>query len=115
MSTRKKGNLPQNSQVRWIDLEPWLQQLQEQYGVYVTCTIHLEGLASGLQPAVRVEGNCFPSPGKREEKFTDYRLFRLESIGEVERHVLAIVSQALLVLDNESWRAEQQMSLFSDK
>lgn len=108
--TKKRSDLPKNSQVRWIDLEPWVQQLEEQYGVYVGVEVLLQGLPNGLQPAVRVTGYRLGVGSEKKEVFTDWRTFDLNHIGDVERLALHIVSQALLVLDNESWRAEQRQS-----
>lgn len=112
MSTKKRTGLPHNSQVRWVDLEPWLQQLHEQYGVFVSVEVQLQGLCAGLKPAVRVTGVTYPDGKNAEEKFTDWRVFSLENVGEVEKYVLHIVSQALLVLDNEAWRAEKEQASF---
>lgn len=115
MSTKKRGDLPHNSQVRWVDLEPWLQQLHEQYGVHVSIEVQLQGLCAGLQPVVRVTGYTYADGRTPVEKFSDYHRFNLSSIGEVERWALHIVSQALMILDNEAWRAEQRQSSLWDK
>jgi hypothetical protein len=115
MSSRKLADKPLNTQVRWADLEPWLQQLFEQYGVLVDIEVLLQGLPQGLKPAVRVTGYTVAIGGKKTERFSDWRVFSLSSIGEVEKYALHIVSQALLVLDNEAWRAEQSQSSFWSK
>ena len=108
--TKRKGDGHKDSQVRWLDLEPWLQQLEEQYGVYVSVEVLLQGLPNGLQPAVRVTGYTVGVGKERVEKFSDWRVFSLQNVGEVESRALHIVSQALLVLDNENWRAEQRQT-----
>jgi len=115
MSTKKRADKPFDSQVRWVDLEAWLQQLHEQYGVFVSVEVQLQGLCAGLKPAVRVTGYTYPDGRTPVEKFSDYRVFSLGSVGEVEKYALHIVSQALLVLDNEAWRAEQSQSSFWGK
>lgn len=115
MATKRRTDLAHNTQVRWIDLEPWLQQLHEQYGVYVSIEVQLQGLCAGLKPAVRVTGFTYPDGKTPTEKFSDYHSFSLGSVGEVEKWALHIVSQALMVLDNEAWRAEQRQSTLWDK
>jgi hypothetical protein len=115
MSTKKQPDKPFNAQVRWVDIEPWLQQLHEQYGVLVDVEVLLQGLPQGLKPAVRVTGYTVAVGGKKTEKFSDWRVFGLASIGEVEKYALHIVSQALMVLDNEAWQAERRQSSFWGK
>jgi len=115
MATRRRGDIPHNTQVRWIDLESWLQQLHEQYGVFVSVEVQLQGLCSGLKPAVRVTGVTYPDGRNAVEKFSDWRVFNLGSVGEVEKYALHIISQALMVLDNEAWKAEQSQSSFWSK
>jgi len=102
-----------NYQVTWEDIEPWLQQLEETHGVYVSVEILLQGLPAGLPPAVRVTGYRLGVGHERSESFSEWRTFTLRAVGEVERDVLHIVSSALLCLDNDKWTAEQgQLSLF---
>lgn len=95
-------------QVRWIDLEPWLQQLEESHGVYCAVEVLLQGMPAGLQPAVRVTGYTLGVGKNRVEKFCEWKTFSLTAIGEVERWALHICSQALLILDSEAERAERQ-------
>ena len=59
---------------------------------------------------MRVTGYTVGVGKERVEKFSDWRVFSLQNVGEVESRALHIVSQALLVLDNENWRAEQRQT-----
>lgn len=106
--TKRRGDVPHNTQVRWIDLEPWLEQLYESHGVYVDVVVLLQGLPVGMRPAVRVTGYVMGGGEGKYEKFCEWKTFALESVGEVEKYALHIVSQALLVLDSEQERAERQ-------
>jgi hypothetical protein len=104
---RMKPLRGRNYQVCWEDIEAWLQQLYEEHGVYVNVEILLQGVPTGLKPAVRVNGYYASVGHSTREAFSEYRVFELSSTGEVERDALHILSQALLALDNDRWRAEQ--------
>lgn len=106
----KPKNLPKNYQVTWDDLEPWVQQLHEEHGVLLTVTVHLEGITTGLKPAVRVVGRRWREGTQYDEIFNNWTVFDLRSIGEVEKHALHLVSTALLALDNDKWRAERSQT-----
>jgi hypothetical protein len=103
-----------NYQVTWEDIEPWIQQLEEGHGVYVNVEVLLQGVPSGLPPAVRVTGYRVGVGHEMTEVFREWRTFTLRAVGEVERDVLHLLSTALLGLDNDKWRAEHsQSSLFA--
>jgi len=103
-----------NHQVTWEDLEPWLQQLEESHGVYVNVEVLLQGLPSGLKPAVRVTGYRVGVGHQRDESFSEWRPFTLRSVGEVEKLSLHIISTALLALESDKERAERgQPPLFA--
>lgn len=103
-----------NHQVTWEDVEPWIQQLYDEHGVIVTVKVHLEGLCSGLLPAVRVIASKAGLGAELTEVHSDYRTFSLRSIGEVEKLSLHMLSNLLLSLDNDKWRAEREvLSLFA--
>lgn len=107
MSRRRQWD-EKNYQVTWEDLEPWIQQLEEAHGVYVNVEVHLQGLPVGLTPAVRVTGYRVGLGHERNEVFSEYRTFALRAVGQVEREALHMLSTALLALDNDKWREEQQ-------
>lgn len=112
MSSKRRVD-ERNYQVTWEDVEPWLQQLEESHRVLVSVTVQLEGLPSGLKPAVRVLGRRWRVGQQYDTVFEDYRTFELRAIGQVERECLQMLSSALMVLDNEAWLAERgQSSLF---
>lgn len=101
-----------NYQVTWEDVEPWLQQLEEEHNVYVRVTVVLAGVPCGMLPCVRVEFYRVGIGSKEISVGEDYRAFKLRSIGQVESLVLHMASTALLALDTDKHRQEQA-SLFA--
>lgn len=102
-----------NYQTTWEDCEAWLQQLHEDFGVLVSVQVQLEGLHAGLQPVVRVVGKRHRSGHQFDVVFEDYKPFRLRAVGEVEKHVLQMLSMALLTLENDQAAAERQHNLWT--
>lgn len=113
MSGRKHDE--RNYQVTWEDLEPWLQQLEEGHNILCDVTVQLQGITSGLKPAVRVCGRRWKVGHEFDVVFEDYRPFELRSVGMVECLALRMLSLALMTLDNDKWLAERgQSSLFAE-
>jgi hypothetical protein len=102
-------------QVTWEDLEPWLQQLEEDHGVLCEVKVQLQGLPAGLKPAVRVEGRRWRVGQQYDTVFEDWRTFELRAVGQVEHLALIMLSNALMCLENDKWLAERgQTSLFAE-
>jgi hypothetical protein len=107
------GKHRKSYQTTWNDLEPWVAQLHESHGVVVHIVIQLEGMASGLKPAVRALGRRWVIGDTFTQVFDDWRTFDQANPGEAEHLALYMLSKALLALDNDKWLAEQgQSSLF---
>ena len=106
--TKKRWDIGKDYQVTWEDLEPWVQQLHEEHGILVSCTVQLEGLSSGLRPCVRVVGRRWRVGSTYDDVFEQYAVFDLRNRGEVEKHVLHILSCTLLALDSDKERAERE-------
>lgn len=100
-----------NYQTTWEDLRPWLDQLYTDHGVRVTVEVVLSGVPDGLRPVVRVVGRQRHSDPPDRVVFEDYSVFELRSMGQAERNALALISTALLTLDNAKWLEEQQSDL----
>lgn len=96
-----------NHQCTWEDLEPWMQSLWEDHGVLVRVEVLMEGIHAGLRPAVRVTGYRVLSGGRQQQVFSDWKVFTLRAIGEVEKHTLQMCSLAQLTLDRDREAAER--------
>lgn len=111
MSSQGRWKRGTNHQVFWSDLEPWVEQLYEEFGAYVRVEVVLPPLGLGVRWGVRTE--VYKPVVKQQEigLWSKWELINPEHTAQVEKFVLQHVSQALLELERERDRAERQAPL----
>lgn len=108
-STRRKA--PRNHQVLWTDVQPWVDQLVEEYGLHSHVHVELPWGAAGLHPAVVVEFHRHLGGSAFNCEIREYRRFDPEAYGSAEATALQIISMTLLTLSQEVGRSERQAIL----
>lgn len=114
MTTKRRRYDERNHQVTWEDVEPWVQQLYEDHGVYVRFEVVIIPPSLSCRSGVTMRAYRVLVSGKTEAVKDDYKLIALRDVGLVEKHSLQMVSLLLLELENDKAAAEaRQGSLWA--
>ena len=109
---RGKQNWTKDSGVRWVDLQPWIDQIWEELHAKVDISVVLIPEAWHLHSGVTVTLFRSGVGKERQDIWINWTAFDRNQVGAAESAALKLIAQALLEIQREL-EAAKRAPLFS--